>query len=105
MPAIRIQGRASRRLDEVYRYTRERWGDVQAEQYLAGMFAAFDGIATHGVLARPIPAEFGVNGYFIRYKHHVIYWRHLANGDIGIVTVLHERMHQRERLRDEFGPG
>lgn len=104
MPAIRIQEGASRRLDEIYRYTRGRWGDEQAKQYLAGMFAAFDRISTHGVLARPIPAELGLNGYFIRYKHHFIYWRHLPNGDIGIVTILHERMHQIERFRDEFGP-
>jgi len=26
----------------------------------------------------------------------------LANGDIGIVTVLHERMHQIERFREDF---
>ena len=27
----------------------------------------------------------------------------LADGDVGIVTVLHERMHQMERFRDDFG--
>lgn len=29
--------------------------------------------------------------------------RRLSNGDIGIVTVLHERMHQVDRFREEFG--
>ena len=27
----------------------------------------------------------------------------LGNGDIGIVTLLHERMHQIERFREDFG--
>jgi len=30
------------------------------------------------------------------------YWRRLSNGDVGIVTILHERMHQIDRLRDDF---
>ena len=52
--------------------------------------------------ARPIPAEFGVNGYFCRYERHYVYWKKLGNGDIGIVTILHERMHQIDRFRGDF---
>lgn len=105
MPAIRIQEGASHRLDDIYRYTRDKWGDAQAETYITGLFAAFERIAAHGVVSKPIPAEFGVEGFFFRYERHFVYWRHLANGDIGIVTILHERMHQIDRFRDDFGPG
>ncbi len=52
---------------------------------------------------RPIPAEFGMDGYFYRYQRHFVYWKRLADGDIGIVTILHQRMHQIERFRDDFG--
>jgi plasmid stabilization system protein ParE len=99
---IRIQEAASWRLDEIYRYTRERWGERQAERHITGLFEAFDRIESHGVASRPVPAEFGVQGFFFRYEHHFVYWRRLSNGDIGIVTILHERMHQIERLRDDF---
>jgi len=51
------------------------------------------------VFARPLPAEFGVNGYYFRYERHYVYWKRLSNGDIGIVTLLHERMHQMGRFR------
>ena len=68
MPAIRIQDGASHRLDDIYRYTRDRWGDAQAETYITGLFAAFERIAAHGVVSKPIPAEFGVEGYFFRYE-------------------------------------
>jgi toxin ParE1/3/4 len=55
-------------------------------------------------MSRPVPAEFGVEGYVFRYQRHFVYWRKLSNGDIGIVTILHERMHQIDPLRDDFGP-
>jgi toxin ParE1/3/4 len=31
-----------------------------------------------------------------------VYWRRLGSGDIGIVTILHERMHQMARFEDYF---
>jgi plasmid stabilization system protein ParE len=101
--AVRIQRAASHRLDEIFRYTRDRWGEKQAERYLEGLFQAFAAIESDGVLSRPIPAAFGVDGYVCRYQHHFIYWRRLADGDIGIVTILHERMHQFDRFREDFG--
>ena len=100
---IRVQEAASFRIDEIYRYTRDRWGAQQAERYITGLFDAFDGIADHQTSSRPIPAEFGIQGYFFRYEHHFVYWRFLSDGSIGIVTILHERMHQIDRLRDDFG--
>ena len=103
MSPFRIQKAASLRLDEIYRYTFARWGKTQADQYIEGLFGSFGKIANRDMLSRPIPAEFGVSGYFYRYEKHFVYWKYLADGQIGIVTVLHERMHQMERFRDAFG--
>lgn len=106
MARIRVQEAASFRLDEIYRHTSDRWGSAQADRYITGLFEAFEafeGIDTHVVASRPVAAEFGVQGYFFRYERHFVYWRRLANGDIGIVTILHERMHQIERFREDFG--
>lgn len=97
--AIQVQEAASLRLDEIYRYTRDHWGEAQAEAYIKGMFAAFEQIQDSRVLSKPVPAEFEVEGYFFRYERHFVYWRRLAKGDIGIVTILHERMHQIEHFR------
>lgn len=103
MAQVRIQESASYRLDEIYRYTRERWGIQQAKRDINGLFEAFEGIEPHKTSSRPIPAEFGVEGYFFRYERHFVYWRWLSNGDVGIVTILHERMHQIDRFREDFG--
>ena len=102
MTRIRVQLSASRRIDEIYRYTRDRWGTERADAYVTGLFDSFDRIASGGVFSRPIPAAFEVNGCFYRYERHYVYWKTLSNGDIGIVTVLHERMHQMDRFRDDI---
>lgn len=104
MTHVRIQEAASHRLDEIYRHTRDRWGEEQAERYVTGLFEVFARIAAHEVPSRPVPAAFGVEGYMVRYERHVVYWRRLADGDVGIVTILHERMHQIDRLREDFAP-
>ena len=103
MTSIRVQEAAALRIDEIYRYSLERWGETHADTYIAGLFEAFEGIATGSTVSRPIPAEFGVDGYVFRYERHFVYWKRLTDGDIGIVAVLHERMHQIGRLRKELG--
>ncbi len=105
MTAVRVQGSAALRIDEIYRYSRDRWGAKQADTHITGLFDAFGRIAEGGVASRPVPAELGVDGYFFRYQKHFVYWKWLSNGDIGIVTVLHERMHQFGRFLDGYeGP-
>lgn len=99
--AVLVQEAASHRIDEIYRYTKARWGDAQADAYITGLFDAFDRIAKHEILSRPIPAEFGVEGFYFRYEKHFIYWKRLEGQNIGIVTILHERMHQIGRFQDD----
>lgn len=98
-----IQETASYRMDEIYRYTLQKWGQKQADRYIQGLFDSFGKIASHEVLSRPVPADFGIQGFFYHFEKHFVYWKHLANGQVGIVTVLHERMHQISRFKDDFG--
>ena len=102
MPAtFRVQRAAGQRLDEIYTYTRDTWGDAQAELYLKALFAKFDDIAARRIPWRQVPAEFGVDGFYCRHEKHVIYWRVLADGAVGIATVLHARVHQMDRFRED----
>ena len=103
MTSARVQEAAALRIDEIYRYSLESWGEAQADAYVSGLFQAFERIATGATVSRPIPAEFGVDGCVFRYERHFVYWKRLSDGDIGIVTVLHERMHRIGRLREELG--
>ncbi len=102
MNTYRVQTGAGERIDEIYLYTRETWGEAQAQLYIRGLFEHFDAIAQRTFPWRPIPAEFGVEGYFSRYEKHFVYWKALGDGAVGIVTVLHQRMHQIERFREDL---
>lgn len=102
MAKFRVQDAASLRIDEIYRYTQKAWGQRRAEAYLGGLFAAFERADHPKTRSRPIPAAFGVDGYYFRYEKHFVHWRRLSSGDIGIVTILHERMHQLDRFREDL---
>jgi len=102
MAPFLVQKATSFRIDEIFRYTLERWGTEKTESYISGLFEAFEKIETHEVFSRPIPAEFGVDGFFFRYQKHFVYWKYLDTGVVGIVTILHEKMHQIERFTEDF---
>jgi toxin ParE1/3/4 len=102
MNSFRVQRGAADRLDEIYVYTRDQWGEAQADRYVQGMFARFEAIATREFPWRAIPAIFGVSGFFCKYEYHFIYWKLLTDGTVGIVTILHEKMHQIDRLKDDL---
>ena len=101
MAGFRVQDRAGRRLDEIYVYARDNRGEEQAARYIRSLFARFEEIVSRTHPWRAVPAEFGVDGFCCRPEHHYIYWRLLSDGGVGIVTILHERMHQLERFRED----
>ncbi|MCF6264398.1 MAG: type II toxin-antitoxin system RelE/ParE family toxin [Xanthomonadales bacterium] len=102
MERFLIRNAASFRIDEIYTYTLERWGATKAESYISGLFVAFEKIAAGELSSHPIPAEFGIDGFFFRYEKHFVYWKYLSHGVVGITTILHERMHQIERFKEDF---
>jgi len=104
MAVVKLSAIAGQRLDAIFAHSRESWGQAQAEAYVRGLFDCFDRIARHDLVWRAIPAEFGVDGYYCRHGHHYVYWRELDDGAIGIVTILHERMHQMDRFREDGAP-
>ncbi len=101
MAEYRVQRAAVARLNEIFSYTKKHWGEAQARRYIDGLFTRFKQIAEGEARATPIPAEFEVTGFYTRYERHYIYWKVLKPGQIGIVTVLHERMHQLERFKKD----
>jgi plasmid stabilization system protein ParE len=101
--SVRLLEPASLRIDEIYQFTAEQWGDEQADSYVTGLFAAIRGLGDGRTTSRPVPAAYGVQGFFFRYRRHFVYWRRLEDGEIGVVSILHERMQQVDRLREDFG--
>ncbi|MBN9241440.1 MAG: type II toxin-antitoxin system RelE/ParE family toxin [Mesorhizobium sp.] len=96
-----IQPNASARLEEIYRFTLQRFGEAQADRYLDGAFALFEDITAKRIVWRRIPREFGVNGFFARYRSHFVFWKLRSDGQIAIVAILHQRMDLALRLQED----
>lgn len=96
-----LQPAASARLEEIYRYSIEQFGPAQADKYLDGAFALFEDIAEKRVPWRRIPGEFGVDGFFTRYRSHFVFWKLRFDGEVGIVAILHHRMDLARRLQED----
>jgi len=100
--SYRVLKAAGYRIDSIYTYTRDNWGEAQAQKYINGLFVCFENIAKHDVLWQPIPAAYEVSGYYTRYEKHFVYWRELSDGSVGITTILHERMNLGDRLVEDL---
>ncbi|MEO1029026.1 MAG: type II toxin-antitoxin system RelE/ParE family toxin [Pseudomonadota bacterium] len=104
MSHYKLTSGARATLVDIYVYTHNTWGLQQADTYLEGFYGCFEDIAAKRVLWRPIPSEYEVEGFFTRYEKHLIYWRHIGDGELFIVAILHTSMLQHERLKQAFSP-
>lgn len=99
--AFDVSDIADDHIDDIFRYTREHWGEPQARRYIEGLYRCFEDVAARSVAWQPIEAALG-SGYVRRYRHHRIYWKIQAGGRVVFVAVLHESMHPAGRLKQAF---
>ena len=97
MAEYRLTPAAERDLEDIWRYTRERWGMEQAIRYTDDLTDAFTSLAQAPSLARPCD-DIRLGYRRRRVGQHVIYLAEAAYG-IRIVRVLHVRMEATLHLR------
>jgi toxin ParE1/3/4 len=108
MTGFRLYRTADERLDEVWSYTYEKWGEQQAEKYIKGLFDYFQKLSDNKLLwcSLPgrlvVPEQLDIALYFGRYKQHWIFFKELSSGDIGIAAILHDAMDIPVRLQDDL---
>ena len=96
MAEYRLTPAAERDLEEIWRYTLQRWGIEQAERYTDVLTAAFRELAAFP--ARAPACDHICRGF--RQRHvgrHAIYFR-VTDYGIAVVRVLHERMDVKRHL-------
>ena len=92
MHRYRLTTPAQADLDDIYRFTLEKWGVGQADAYFNSLFEAFGRILVHPH-AGTNRSEFGEGIQFVRHQSHKIFYR--VKGDvIEILAIPH--IHQRE---------
>ena len=87
---------AERDLADIFHYTSDRFGEQQADSYLAGLEGCFATLTERPKLGRS--AEQLRPGYRrFEHKSHIVFFIEIESG-IRIVRVLHNRMDVRRHL-------
>lgn len=100
---IRFYAAANHRLDEIWHYSVEQWDEVQAEKYLRGLFQAVEGVSARRFLWKPVQEAGFAGVFYFRYERHFIFFRELGGGDLGVLTILSDRMDLPRRLLEDGG--
>jgi len=95
---------ADKAQDNIWNYTCEEWGEKQAVKYITGLHDHLQKLANKQKIWMPlpdnliVPPDLNLKTYFSKYEHHHIFFRKLAKGNIGIMSILHESSDMPVRL-------
>ena len=100
MPA-KIYLAAQARLLEIWDYTERTWGEAQADAYVRELSAAAHLACDDRARWRSVKSRTILGVFFIRHRNHFIFFRELSSGEIGVISILHEKMDLPARLLED----
>jgi toxin ParE1/3/4 len=102
-PRYKIAESAANDLKEIWHYTADRYGEAQANQYLAALKAGCEKIAEAPDRWRTLTLA-GFEVRFYRCEHHYIVYATtgIKGAKVAILAFLHERMDLMARLEDRL---
>jgi plasmid stabilization system protein ParE len=92
---------AKRRMIEIWDFTKRRWGEAQADQYLRGMAEAMDLAKEQPERWHPVNDEALPEVYFVRYQRHLLFFRIFSPDLVGVISILHDNMNIPIRLKED----
>lgn len=98
--AVRLSAQAREQIEDIWLYTEEHWGEAQANAYVEGLFELFERLAGARHLWQPVLRASLSGAFHTRYRSHMVFFRALSDGDVGILAVLHQRQDIPRRLQD-----
>ena len=98
MAKYHLTNKAVEDLSDIWEYTVDTWSERQADDYYNMLIASFQKIAENPQLFGLKYEEIaeGLHGY--RANKHIIFYRILADEDILIIRILHQRMDLKHRI-------
>jgi toxin ParE1/3/4 len=101
--AYKIHPKARQRLAKIWADTAKEWGEAQADHYIDTLYQAMHDLSKTPYLWRKLDHKHfkGKEVYFQRVQKHFVFFKKLPSGDLGILSVLHERMNLPARLLDD----
>ncbi|TZF85010.1 type II toxin-antitoxin system RelE/ParE family toxin [Pedobacter sp. BS3] len=99
MAKYRFTNKAVEDLSDIWNYTFETWSETQADRYYNVLISFCKAIAGNPSLGKNYeeitPSLFG-----FRANKHIIFYRIIAEDEVEIVRILHERMDLKNRIRE-----
>lgn len=89
-------------LIKIWHYTCEKWGEEQANKYIHELYNAIEKISSTPELWKKIKRDNIKNVFYYRHQKHFIFFKILSKESIGIISILHERMHLPEQLKKDL---
>ena len=103
MPSYRLTKDAETDLLSIWRYTRGKWSETQADLYLDELDAFCDKISSDEIVTARALADIHANLYYSHHNHHYVFWLSVAGSKPIVVAFLHDRMdfvrHLSKRLK------
>ncbi len=100
--AHRILPSAKERMIEIWDYTCEKWGEEQADSYVSGLFVELDKISLARHRWNRVDNDELADVFVAKYRHHFVFFRELTDGQLGVISILHEKMDIPMRLIEDF---
>ena len=101
MAKYHLTNKAVEDLSNIWEYTFDTWSEQQADDYYNMLIASCQKITENprlfGLQYEEI-AE-GLHGH--RANKHIIFYRILADGDILVIRILHQRMDLKHRVLED----
>jgi toxin ParE1/3/4 len=99
--AAKIYSSARERLLEIWDYTESTWNADQADKYVRGLVQAINEAHGERQSWRRVTDNALKGVFFIRHRHHYIFFRTLSKGTLGVISILHEKMDIPSRLKED----
>jgi len=91
MAGFILSTKAKSDINNIYKYTSEKWSISQADKYFDGLQDAMNEISLYPDIGRKY--EYIKQDYFGRkFKSHIIYYQVLNPNEVKIIRILHEKM-------------
>ena len=103
--AVKIFPAAKERILEIWQYTQRTWSEKQADKYVRSLVAAINRSQYERHRWRPVMDECLKGVFFIRFQRHLIFFRELSKGTLGVISILHDNMEIPSRLREDAERG
>lgn len=97
MLKLKLSPKSIEDLEQIYRYTIEKWGIKQADKYQDELYLKMQNVASNPNLGQNYPYRIGYMKTGI--NRHLIFYK-IDKDECQIVRILHERMNIRDRINE-----